>query len=452
MIAWLWRNGGRAGYGLLLCAAFTGAAWTDEPLRVDLTANPAAITGDVEFWGWNIASASLEKLRPGFNQEFPNCAIHINSGGESVQSRFLLSLAAGVGAPDIAQFQCREVLRYSSTGKLADLTEVAGAYASAFPPSFWENCVYQGRLYAIPWDMGPCAVYYKRSLFKKYDIDPDAIETWDDFIAAGKELVEKSNGQTKMLCVSTGMLSDLFEILLQQSGGQIFDSEGRIAIRSQATLETIELFKKLIDSGIGANITLGGHEYFASLQGDFIATYPMAAWFGGLIRDYAPDTAGNWGIFRLPAYHPGGLRTSNLGGSVLVIPAQSKNKEAAWAFIQYCLCRPQQQIEQYRNFQLFPALLSTHQDPFFDEPDSFFDNQHIRRLFALDIDKIAPMNRTSDWAEAVLYINRALSKWASGKRDSCIEPLIQIEKHLSYRLSRPISPESLSFQPAEGGN
>lgn len=417
---------------IVLAALAAGANPPDDIPAI----RPEPVAGNIQVWAWNIAAASLNMLKPGFNRLYPECHIDVQMNGTNLQSRFLLSLSAGVGAPDISQLQIREALRYSVTGRLADLTEAAEQYASRFPASFWQDCVYGGRVYAIPWDMGPCAVFYKRGMFTRYGIDPDTIETWDDYIAAGRALVERSHGKAKMLCLATGSLSDFFEIVSQQNNAQIFDAQGNVVINSPEMLEVIGILKKMLEAGIGANITAGGPEYLASLKSDTVATYPMAAWFGGTIRDYAPDTSGNWGVFRLPACHPGGLRTSNLGGSVLVIPDQCTQQRAAWKYIEHCLCTPGPQIEQYRAFELFPALTTTHADPFFDEPVPFFGGQHVRRLFSMDIDKIPPMYRTTDWMEAVRYVSQALSKWASGDRGDPALLLGRLEDKLCRRLNR----------------
>lgn len=430
-----------AGLGFL---AFAVQGWAGEPLYLSASPIPENVRGEIQIWAWNIAAASLNELAPGFEKQYPNCHIHVNMTGTNLQSRFLLSLSAGVGAPDISQLQAREAPRYGITGKLTDLTPVAAKYEKDFAPSFWRDCVYEGRIYAIPWDIGPCAVFYKRHIFTQYGIDPERIETWDDFIAAGMTLLEKSQGKTKMMCIPTGLMTDLFEILLQQNGCQIFDEEGRIAIYSPQTVEMMDLLRKLIQSGIGANITLFGHAFLASLKTDTVATYPMAAWLGGTIRDYAPGTSGDWGVFRLPSFRPGGLRTSNLGGSVLVIPDQCAQKEGAWKFIEQALCTRGAQIQQYRSFELYPALVTTHQDPFFDEPVPFFGNQKARRLFSLDIDKIPAINRTTDWMEAVMYCSQTLSSWVNGGMEPSDEFLERIEEKLSTRLGRPIAPQSLS--------
>src|SRR5690606_40294734 len=124
--------------------------------------------------------------------------------------------------------------------------------------------------------------------------------------------------------------------------------------------------------------------FFASFAKDSVASYPMAVWFGGMLRDYTPGAAGRWGVFPLPALEHGGLRTSSFGGSALVIPDQSQHKDAAIAFVEFMLCREDIQLFQYKNFELFPALKTVYQHPFFDEPVEFFANEPVRRLFTRD--------------------------------------------------------------------
>ena len=423
------------GWGALTFAAAAGPA-----LELGDSVRPEQIEGDLQVWGWNIAAASLNKLVPGFNEVYPHVRINVNMTGANLQSRFLLSLSAGVGAPEVSQLQLAEASRYARTLRLTDLTPVAEKYASQFPASFWENCVYEGRVYAIPWDMGPCAVFYKRSVFERYGIDPQVIETWDDYVATGKRIIEASQGRTRMLALAPGELDPLFEILLQQRGGQVFDEAGRVVINAPQTLDVLGVLKKLLESGICSSAPLWTHAFYASIQSDSIATYPGAAWFGGLIRDYGPKTSGDWGVFRLPAFEPDGLRTSNQGGSVLVIPDQCAQKEAAWAYVEYVLCRYDAQIEHYRNFDLFPALLPTHTDPFFDEEVPFFGGQKVRRLFAQDIGRVPSLNRTADWMESMRYMRQTLSKWAADGMNEPEQFLKRVADKLSRRLGREIAP------------
>jgi len=87
--------------GVLLANAAAGVPLVCEPL-----AHPAEVHGQVVVWGWNIASASLSKLVPSFNAIYPGVCVDVSMTGTNLQSRFLLSLSAGVGAPDVSQLEC----------------------------------------------------------------------------------------------------------------------------------------------------------------------------------------------------------------------------------------------------------------------------------------------------------------------------------------------------------
>ena len=407
-------------------------------------ADPAGLRDDIEVWSWNIAAASLKQVIPGFNRQYPNVSVFVNMTGARMQTRFFLSLCARTGGPDAMQLQNVEAPQFAASRRLTDLTEVAGKYKTHFAPSFWDNCLHDGKLYAIPWDMGPCAVFYKRPIFEKYSIDPDTIETWDDYIAAGKRIVEQSGGRTKMLHLPTSDgLARFFEMLIQQNLGQIFDDDGRLAINSPQSAQVLETITRLLRSGICSNVEFFSPEQLASFQDDSVATYPIAVWFGGTLRNTAPKTAGVWGVFRLPALEPGGLRVSNLGGSVLVIPDNCLKKPAAWAFVQYALCTKEGQLEQYRSFDLFPSLMTTFDDPFFDEGDPFYGGQKVRRLFATEIEKIPRLNRTRNWNEAYRYLGQALSAWA-GTDEAPAVFLNRIEAKMQRRIGVELSPRSLS--------
>ena len=385
-------------------------------------------------------------MMPAFSYAYPKVDVTINMSGAQLQARFMLSLVAGVGAPDVSQLQLQEVPRYSCTGRLTDLTLVAAKYRDAFPENVWKDCIYEGRIYAVPWDIGPCAVFYKRDLFEKYGVDVNAIQTWDDYIAVGERLLRDSGGKTKMLFYPTGFQEILFEILLRQSGGQVFDESGRIAVNSPESLAALEILRRFVKTGISANTQYWSQPFFASFNTESVATYPMAVWFGGFIRDYSPGKSGEWGVFPLPALTPGGLRTSSYGGSALVIPDQCAQKDAAWAFIEFALCRRDSQLGHYRSFDLFPAMTTVYDDPFFDEHVEYFGGQQVRRLFTKDVERIPAMNRTKDWVETISYLRQSLGHWSSEGMENPEDFLRALEKRLARRLDREVSPQSLSLK------
>ena len=232
-------------------------------------------------------------------------------------------------------------------------------------------------------------------------------------------------------------MTDLFQILMQQAGGGVFDEQGRIILDNPGNRRALEVMRAILDAEITTPIE--GPELLTSFGRDTVACYPTAVWFMQQVKDYAAGTEGQWGVFRLPASEPGGLRTSNLGGSVLVIPDQGPNREAAWRFIEFTNCRVDSQVQQYRDFGLFPAYLPALADPYFDEPDPFFGGQRVHRLFTLDIEKTPVLIRTRDWSEAERYLGQTLSTWAS-KRTENRDYLVEAAQTLSRKVGREVAP------------
>lgn len=391
----------------------------------------------IEVWGWNIAGQALGLLEPEFERTHPDSDLVLKVVGTQMQSRFILALTSGRGAPDVMQLQEREAGRYTRTGRLADITQWAAKYEHDFPPSFWDSCVVDGKVYALPWDIAPCAVFYKRWIFEQYGIDPESIETWDDLIAAGKRIGELSHGKTKMMPLAPNATAAFFTMLLQEDGGAFFDADGRIVFDNPRNLETLDLIRKLLDSGITTPI-FDQQELNTSYNDDSVACYPAASWNMDNMKVSAKSSAGKWGVFRLPAFRPGGLRNSNQGGSVLVLPAQSDHVEASFRFLEYALCTVEGQLKQYKEKGLFPAYIPATKDPRFDEPDPFFGGQHVAKLFAQDFDKVTPMIRTRDWMEAESIVNQAIYEWYRDRQDSQMW-LRKTAKLIAARLGREVA-------------
>jgi lactose/L-arabinose transport system substrate-binding protein len=405
----------------------------------------AAPRGPITVWSWNVAAKALQALTPGFEQRDPAVRVTVDMTGARMSTRFMLSLMAGVGAPDVSQLLMTDAPHYIATHRLMDLTPVAAKYEPMFPPAQWRSCMLDGRVYAIPWDTGPCAVFYRRDLFARYGVDPARIETWDDYIRAGQTIVSRSGGRTRMLPLGVNDLESMLEILLQQTHGQIFDNQGRIALDSPQARQALDVIRRLRSAGIRSDVAAYGPEWMAGFSGDSIASYPGAVWLAGTIKDTVPEVAGEkavWGVFRLPAITPGGVRVANSGGSVLVIPEACPNPDAAWAFVQYALCTTQGQLDQYRSSSLYPSFLPALRSSVMDQPDPFFANQPVGRLFATDITKIWRLNRTSDWGEATTYIQEGLSHWASCGMPVGEDVLGEMSRKLSERLDIPVAPSS----------
>jgi lactose/L-arabinose transport system substrate-binding protein len=122
-------------------------------------------------------------------------------------------------------------------------------------------------------------------------------------------------------------------------------------------------------------------------------------------------------VFKLPVWEPGGSQASNDGGSTLAIFEQSKQKDAAWAYVEYHLTRPESQLQIYEKTDIFPALETTYQAPFFQEPSEYFGGQKVRQLF-VDVVRNIPEAGvyTSEYQEMNALLASQVQSFALGKQ------------------------------------
>ena len=57
-----------------------------------------------------------------------------------------------------------------------------------FVPAKLQAWTSRGRIFGLPRDISPVALIYNREEYAACGIDPDSIETWEDFLKAGPTL------------------------------------------------------------------------------------------------------------------------------------------------------------------------------------------------------------------------------------------------------------------------
>src|SRR5690606_21884296 len=138
-----------------------------------------------------------------------------------------------------------------------------------------------------------------------------------------------------------------------------------------------EWAKKLPEAGLAAGSGGWSNEWYVAFQTGTVAYEPCAAWLGGHLKSWmAPDTAGQWGVAEWPALRSGEERMAGYwGGTFLAIPEQSKNKEAAWVFIEFVCTNTDAQLKNFEVADAFPAWMAAWDHKIFEEKMDFFAGQ-----------------------------------------------------------------------------
>ena len=296
--------------------------------------------GQTVFWGWDTGN-TMKSLISAFEKKNPGITVKFNNTGKAEDTATGLSnaIAAGKGAPDVVMLEDPTVTQFAVTNDLVDLSSLgAQKYKNDFTPGPWNKLQYNNKPYALPIDSGPECFFYNKAIFDKAGVDASKIKTWDDYYQAAKKIRKIGSYITN----SSGASGDYqpFTAQIWQAGAKPWVVNGdkiTINMTHDAGMKRyINLRQKLIDQDLidtkTANWT---DDWNRGLNDGTIASLTIGAWMPINLITSAPNQKGNWRVGTLPQWKEGDTVSAEDGGSALAIPSQSKNKAAAYKFIEY---------------------------------------------------------------------------------------------------------------------
>ncbi len=415
-------------------------------LTLGLAVGPAgaqAQSGEITVWSWNIAASSLESVIEGFNAAFPDVNVTVEDlGNQQVFDRTLAGCAAGgEGLPDVLSIENHEaeIFWAQFPDCFADLKELGYTeeIAAGFPDFKRTELEVGDVAYAMPWDSGPVVMFYRRDFYETAGVDPEGIKTWDDFIAAGKTVMEANPGVVMAQADLNGD-TEWFRMLANEQGCSYYaDDAASITVNGPACVAALEKVKEMVDAGL---LTAANwDEKIQSNNAGSVASQLYGAWYEGTIRTNAPeDQAGKWGVYLMPSMAEG-PNAANLGGSSLAIPANSDNAEAAWAYVNYALGTNEGQVTMLREYGLVPSLLTALEDPFVQEPLPFWGDQEVWQLVLGTLDNIEPIRGTPFFGDADEIVQVVQTAYLNGDFESAQAALDDAAKQIELVTGLPIA-------------
>ena len=276
-------------------------------LALVLGSGPAfAQSGELTIWSWNIAASSLKATVAGFNKQYPDVKVTVEDlGNQPVYDKSIAGCAAGgEGLPDIVSIENGEAENYWSQFPdcFVDLHTLGyTAEDQAKFPDFKRTELEVGDVaYAMPWDSGPVAMFYRRDFYEKAGVDPASIKTWDDFIAAGKKIQEANPGVTH----DQRRLQRRQRILphdLQRAGLRLLRRRRQsITVNQPKCVDAMTKIKEMKDAGIISSADWGTK--ITNNTAGKVATQMYGGWYEGTVRTEIPGRQRQMG--RLPDAEP----------------------------------------------------------------------------------------------------------------------------------------------------
>ncbi len=393
-------------------------------------------------WVWDINKPALESTIASFQEMHPDVDVVVEDlGNQNVYDRGLAGCAAGgFDLPDVYLVENNEapVFWAQFPDCFVDLRDLgAEELLTEFPDFKWPELRGQdGAIYAIPYDSGPTAIFYRRDLYAEAGIDPDEIATWDDFIAAGVQLNETFGGEVKMGTISKGGDDEWFRMIANQAGCFYFSPDGNeITVNQPGCVQALEQIGDLWNADV---LLPGGWvEQIQYFQNGLEASAFFGAWYAGTIITNAPDQAGLWGVYQTPALEEGGIRAANLGGSALAITSASDNPELAYDFVVNALADVDNQVEILFEYGLVPSYLEVQDTEAVEQSVAYFGDQPVWDLLLGTLGDVSPANGTQFFQEARNVMTSVLNDYLNGDYDSAQAALDRAAEQIAQATGLP---------------
>lgn len=363
---------------------------------------------ELTFWNFNELHTSLfEDSVARWNEENPDRAIKLVAETypyDQMHNNLLLSLQSGSGAPDIADIEISQFANYlQGEVQLEPLNDVVEPVLDDMVKSRFDIYSKDGQYYGMDYHVGATVMFYNTEIMEQAGVDIDTIKTWDDYVEAGKKVVE--NTDAKMTTVESDE-HFTFWPLISQRESDYFDAEGNVILDNEVNIETLQFISDLVHEHEIAEIAPGGfhhaEEYYGYMNEGGAASLMMPMWYMGRFLDYMPDLKGKMQIRPLPMWEEGGNRSAGMGGTGTVVTNQSENAELAKDFLAFTKLTEEGNVALWQVLGFDPPRYDVWDSEAMREDNKYFDYFHDDIFdILLDIrDEIAEIHITDQTANA----------------------------------------------------
>jgi len=363
--------------------------------------------------------AAYHKLVDAFSAKFPDIKVEVIEVSSSDYSKRLSAdLAAGAPA-DVFFLNYRRQAKYSDSGVLQPLTDYlknskviqeSDFYSQAMDPFKWK-----GEQMCIPQNISSLVVYYNKDLFNAAGVPfPAAGWTWDDFISTAKSLTKDIDGDGATDQFGVGLEPEFIRLapFIWQSGGELVDDPDNPATLMIDTDAGYEAFNFFVGLQTVHHVVPNAEEEKSEDSESRFINGRTAMYFQSRrpTPTFRESANFDWDVAALPQ---GKSPATILHGDGYCMPSASKNKDAAWAFIEFANSVEGQTIVASTG-RTVPSLKAVANSPAFLDPNNKPANSQV---FLDVIPTIRALPLVPTWADIEEIVTEELTRAYYGETE-----------------------------------
>ena len=160
------------------------------------------------------------------------------------------AFASGAG-PDLFIISPGDFLRYANGGVLLDIAPfMEQAARDDFLPSVIANRMVNGKIYGLPYEVEPMAMYYSVDAFNEVGLtEKDVPKTWDELLAVAKKLTNSKRFGV-LFETNPGYYQNFtWYPFLWEAGGDFQTQDGKSAFNSPGTVAALKFWQDCSQHG-----------------------------------------------------------------------------------------------------------------------------------------------------------------------------------------------------------
>jgi multiple sugar transport system substrate-binding protein len=417
------------------------AACSSSPSSTPSASGPVTLS----WWTWTSnpkdVIANFEKTHPGIKISPPPDY----GSGSTFYPKLTTALSGGTG-PCVTQVEYDHLPQFLAQHDFVPITQYVSSYKSDFPSWVWNQVSQNGKVYAMPEDIGPMGLMYQPSVLSKYHLPVPV--TWAQF--ASDAVALHKDDPAMYLTYFAPNDADVQEALWWQAGAFPYQVESngswKVDVDGAAEQQVMQFWGKLVTEGAVAvdpdfeadwGHHIGQDRYAAMVGAGWSPTYMVDA--------YLPTgSTQQWAIAQMPQWTAGAHAAANWGGSTNAVTKDCPSadvKDAAMFAAYINTAKSGLAIDEKPATTagggrgLFPAALARASVPEFSATVPHFQGD-INAQFSQYADQVPVRFEWSPWdSELGTFLTNEMDKAAAGK-EPWSQVLVNVESQLlSYAKS-----------------
>lgn len=312
-------------------------------------------TGTIQVWAMGAEGENLGTLADDFMAEFPEVTVEVTPVPWDAAHDRIVNAIAGGEVPDVS------LIGTTWMGEFATLGGLDPTPSSIDPASFfegaWNTTVVEGTSYGVPWYVETRLLYYRTDLAEEAGVTA-APSSWDE-LKAMAQAMQEGGAQYGINLQPGGTGSwQTYMPFFWQAGGEILDGDGAaFTLDGDACVQALTYYDSFFEEGLSPTAATDTPLEGLFANGD-VGAFISGPWMIGVVTDAGAEP----GTFTVAHQPQEQSATSFVGGGNLAVLADSDNKPAAWAFVEY-LTRPEVQVKWYDIVKDLPSVQAAWDDP-----------------------------------------------------------------------------------------